>query len=457
MALEWQPTINAPFREISPIDWAQSVLDANPDTPVILSTHEYVDDSPAGRSGAGDALWDQLVRTNDQIFMVLNGHFHSVGGTNDGEYHQVSMNAADRPVFEVLQDFQDYPNGGDGWLRLIEFDPTNDTIGFETFSPVLNQFQTETVAQVGGFASQFEFNVDFSDRFTPVFIAPEPEPAGPDLFFQEGFNGYTGTFDKELRSSGGDSANGQNDSISIDGDDGSPGLQPNHGLIRFENLIGDGAGQLPAGAVIESAKLVVQVTSQGSGFSVHDLLVNWDEGSTWNGFGNGVQPNGVEAVSQPVVTLGADNGNADVSTGELEIDVTSSVNAYLDGSLVNRGWALLPFTNGTDGIDFFTSEFADVSARPALEITLTPGDYNLDGSVDQTDLEAWASEYGVTGFSFADGNKDGVVDAADYALLRDLLDAAGASTVSTPEPGAATLVLLSGTALAARRGRRAAV
>lgn len=71
-------------------------------------------------------------RKNDQIFLVMNGHFHSVGGTNDGEYHQVSVNDADRPVIEVLSDFQDYPNGGDGWLRLVNLDIPNNQIEFQT-------------------------------------------------------------------------------------------------------------------------------------------------------------------------------------------------------------------------------------------------------------------------------------------------------------------------------------
>ncbi|MCG8450506.1 MAG: DNRLRE domain-containing protein [Pirellulales bacterium] len=369
LALEWQPSSNVPFRDPSPIEWAQSVIDANPNTPVILSTHEYVDDNPVGRSGAGEALWNQLVRHNDQIFMVLNGHFHSAAvPTNDGEYHQVSMNDANRPVFEVLQDYQDYPNGGNGWLRLINFDIPNDTIEFETYSPVLDQFQTETVAQVGQFASQFEFNVDFSSRLTPVIIPPPPPPPTPDLVFQEGVGGYTGTFDKEIRSDGADTTNGQAVEISVDGDDGSPGLQPNQGLIRFDNIIGSGSGQLAPNASIDQALLVLEVNNPGSGFAVHELLTAWDENSTWQGLVGGVQPDGVEAVSTPIVTLGANNGSENVPAGTLEIDVTSTIQDYLNGSLTNLGWALLPYTNGTNGIDFYSSENAQIAARPSLQI-----------------------------------------------------------------------------------------
>ncbi|MEO1497398.1 MAG: DNRLRE domain-containing protein [Planctomycetota bacterium] len=440
LALEWQPTINAPFRSPSPVDWAQSVINANPDTPIILSTHDYIDDSPnPGRSSAGEALWDQLIRRNDQVFLVLNGHNHGAGGFNDGEYHQVSTNDAGRPVFEVLQDYQDYANGGNGWLRLIEFDIAADRLRFETYSPVLDQFQTERIDTVGGFASEFEFAIDYADRLAPIILPPDPNADNrpPDFLFQEGVAGYMGTSDKELRGSGGDSGNGQADSISIDGSDSG---FPNHVLIRFDDIIGDGPGQLPVGASIESATLAIEVTNPGSGFTVHDMLVGWNEFSTWASLGGGVQANDVEAGSEAVDTIGANNSSSsNVPIGTLEIDVTSTVEKYLDGSLVNRGWALLPFTNGTNGIDFFTSEFADLNARPALIIDTRDGDYDLDGDVDEADYDRWVADFGRTDGSFADGNRDGVVDLADYTIWRDAL---AASVDAIPEPSSSVVLVV---------------
>lgn len=436
MALEWQPTLNVPFRETSPIEWAQSVIDANPNTPVILSTHEYVDDSPAGRSGAGEALWDQLVRKNDQIFMVLNGHFHSVGGTNDGEYHQVSMNDADRPVIEVLSDYQDYPNGGDGWLRLMNFDIPNNQIKFETFSPVLGQYQTERVTDVGAFASEFELDIDFTSRLVPVIIPPDPiDPTeNPDFIFRNGVNGYFGNRDKEIRSSGGDSLNGQETTISVDGDDGSPGLQPNQGLIAFDEIIGTATNQLPPDAEIERAVLALEVFNAGSGFAVHELLINWSENSTWQGFGGGVQANDVEAVSTPIDSFGSNNSSSNVDFGTLEVDVTETIEAYLDGSFTNHGWALLPFPSGTNGVDFFTSEFADVDLRPTLQIFLKKplGDFDRDGDVDGEDFLVWQR-----------GDSPNPESPADLADWRANFGISSASVTATiPEPSTCCLMLV---------------
>ncbi len=387
LSLEWQPNVNIPFRDPSPIQWAQSILNANPSTPFIVSTHEHIDDDPPGRSGSGNVVWDQLIKNNDQIFMVLNGHYHSlsVASGNDGEYHQISTNNAGRQVFEVLQDYQDYPRGGDGWLRLFNFDIPNNRIRVETYSPVLDQFQTETVAQVGNFASQFDLNIDFATRLVPVFIPPPPLPPQPDRVFRNGLNGYAGTQDTMIRSNetaagAGQSGNGDSrgrsfgnvDFMSVDGDDGSPGSKPNQGLIRFDDIVGSDANQITPGAAIESAKLVLEAFDPGSGFTVHEMLINWDESSTWNSMGNGVQVNGVEAATAIIATFGANTGSSNVSTGTLEIDVTAYIQAIANGTKTNLGWLLNPFVNGTNGVDIFSSEAADFSVRPRLEVTFVP-------------------------------------------------------------------------------------
>jgi hypothetical protein len=48
-----------------------------------------------------------------------------------------------------------------------------------------------------------------------------------------------------------------------------------------------------------------------------------------------------------------------------------------------------------------------------------PADYNGNGSVEWGDYQAWQATYGQTGQSLdADGNQDGVVNAADYVMWR---------------------------------------
>ncbi len=141
IGLEWTP------RE-STFAWAQDVLDAYPDLPVILSTHYYL--SSSGRSATGNEIFGRLVRANPQVFMVLGGHAWS-------EYHQVSYNDAGMEVIEMLADFSGRASGGNGWMRLIEFLPEINRIAVKTYSPTLNRYETDG-------NSQFSFDIDFEQR-----------------------------------------------------------------------------------------------------------------------------------------------------------------------------------------------------------------------------------------------------------------------------------------------------
>jgi len=79
-------------------------------------------------------------------------------------------------------------------------------------------------------------------------------------------------------------------------------------------------------------------------------------------------------------------------------------------------------------------------------IDLLAGDYDLDNDVDQADFDKWISTFGSTAELVADGNRDGVVDAADYTVWRDHLVPlpSTAGRASVPEPSISLLVLLGG-------------
>jgi hypothetical protein len=139
-------------------------------------------------------------------------------------------------------------------------------------------------------------------------------------------------------------------SINVDGSDSS-GLR-NQGLLSFQNLFGNSAGQVPVGAIIDSATLTLQVTDGTSQqVTFHRMLKDWVGLSSlsWNGLGNGIQTDGVEAMAAADVTL------ASVAGGTRNIDVTQSVRAWATGA-ANFGWSIL--MNGTNGWDFTSSEGA---------------------------------------------------------------------------------------------------
>ncbi|WP_446012014.1 hypothetical protein [Candidatus Electrothrix sp.] len=192
------------------LKWAQKILDANPNTPTILTTHAYITDEmykgangkqvpddaggrfvghePSPEVGkaprqneirrGGLAIWRDLVKKNKQIFMVLGGNYHEYlkdqGGREaalGGEYHQVSINNFNQPVIEVLVNYQDYKNGGDGLIRLINFDLENNTIQFQTYNTFEDRFRRINLQpaqdddKVNPRASEFTIPLNFQKRF----------------------------------------------------------------------------------------------------------------------------------------------------------------------------------------------------------------------------------------------------------------------------------------------------
>lgn len=134
------------------LDWARGVLDRHPTRSAIITTHSYLrGDAGVGRQtqrecrkdgNSGEEMWQKLIRRSPQVFMVLCGHIGSVE-----EYHQVSRNDAGANVLEMLADYQDRQNGGDGWLRIIRFVPADSEIQIRTYSPVLDRFETDAKSQ----------------------------------------------------------------------------------------------------------------------------------------------------------------------------------------------------------------------------------------------------------------------------------------------------------------------
>jgi hypothetical protein len=250
-----------------------------------------------------------------------------------------------------------------------------------------------------------------------------------DLTFQDGLNGYSGTIDTLVRSdsTAQDTAYGSDPSMSIDGDDGSPDLAPNHGLIRFENIIGAGVLQIPAGSTITSATLTFTVTDPGSGMNVHRMLAPWSETSTWNSLVNGIQTDDIQASSAAIATVGANNSSANVAAGPLAFNVTAAVQAWANGAQ-NHGLALLPFAAGTNGIDVCTREFATVASRPKLDVTFV-----RPPTVDIAATDGTAGEYGADqALSFTISRTGSIAEALTVPFIVGGSATAGADYTSIP-------------------------
>lgn len=330
--------------------WADSVLAKNPNTPTIVTTHAYLWDKvdyeghATQRSGAnsGRDVYRNLIRRHPQVFMVLNGHYHRA----DGQWKQVSKNDAGSEIYEMLADYQHYANGGDGWMRLVRFVPDGgsgslDRVSVRTYSPSRDEYRTDG-------RSQFSFDFSFSSRFGGGSGETPTEPStGTSVSFQQGSGGYSGTQDTYLREASPTTGFGDSTTLVIDRDEPHESGYETHGLVRFDDVVGTGSGQVPPGATVTSATLSLRTVDRGSGASLHRMRTNWSESDTWSSLGNGVQTDGVEAVSAADVKTGS------TSTGTTTVDVTTSVAAWVGGA-ANLGWAFVP--SGRNGWDFSSSE-----------------------------------------------------------------------------------------------------
>ncbi|WP_395242993.1 PKD domain-containing protein [Agromyces sp. MMS24-K17] len=138
--LEWEAPQYA-------LDWADRVLDAHPDRTVIMATHSFLTLSGTRRTTAERpggtppaTIWNTFVSTHCQIRLVLSGHEHS---GDAGESRRADDNSCGQPVQQIMTDYQDRPNGGDGWLRYYTFDPAAGTMTARTYSPKLGQFESD--------------------------------------------------------------------------------------------------------------------------------------------------------------------------------------------------------------------------------------------------------------------------------------------------------------------------
>jgi hypothetical protein len=158
------------------VAWANNIIAQNRDHRVILDTHAYLYDggerfnnapdpnNPGKtfdqsrdallRTGAnpeavyngavyggqdGETLWNNLVRLHPNVSLFLSGH--QFEDFDEFKYHLENGDHGNR-VHELLVDPQNMANGGNGWIRLLEFDPDGITVHVKTYSPFLNQWDT---------------------------------------------------------------------------------------------------------------------------------------------------------------------------------------------------------------------------------------------------------------------------------------------------------------------------
>lgn len=134
------------------ITWADNILNTYQDRKAILTTHRYLD-SNGNRNECGENIWTNLINTHSNLQIILCGHVHT-------EARRTDINQAGKPVHQMLADYQDRNNGGNGWLRILTFTPSENRIYVKTYSPYLNQYETDP-------SSEFTLDYEMTNNFHP--------------------------------------------------------------------------------------------------------------------------------------------------------------------------------------------------------------------------------------------------------------------------------------------------
>lgn len=118
------------------INWSNSVLKKYPDRTAMLVLHEYLD-SNAELTQRAKIVSDSIVSKNNNVLLVLCGHYHGAQRKIKTIYNP---DGTTRRVIEMLSDYQKGPNGGDGYLRLLNFCPDSGTLKVVSYSPYTKKY-----------------------------------------------------------------------------------------------------------------------------------------------------------------------------------------------------------------------------------------------------------------------------------------------------------------------------
>jgi|GEM_PF-714396 len=186
-----------------------------------------------------------------------------------------------------------------------------------------------------------------------------------DSAFQNGVSPsveYAGTLDTKLRSDAPSTPFGDTPDLEVDSG-------PDYAaLIRWD------LSSLPSNAVVTDAALVLNVTNVSTAtYYLHAMETAWDDATaTWNDRSTG------EPWTSPGVERGSDRGTdilgivegPDLGTLRVELNEEglAVVERWIADPATNFGFILANYDANEDGLDLSSSEAADATLRPRLEV-----------------------------------------------------------------------------------------
>ncbi|HET9681388.1 MAG TPA: LamG-like jellyroll fold domain-containing protein, partial [Candidatus Limnocylindrales bacterium] len=160
ISLQYDPTPDAAV-----MSWADNLLTTYSDRKAILLSHFICNTgNPAGFGPQGQAIYDAF-KGHANLGLMLCGHVPGEGRRQD------TFNG--NTIHTLLADYQSRTNGGNGWLRILQFSPANNVIRVRTYSPLLDQYEADA-------DSSSQFTLTYPMTTTPAFalIGTSTAPSG---------------------------------------------------------------------------------------------------------------------------------------------------------------------------------------------------------------------------------------------------------------------------------------
>lgn len=130
----------ASFASGAVLNWAENLVQTYSTRKVIVMTHFGINEDMTF-STQGQAIYNRL-RVYPNFGLFFCGHRHQV----DGEARRMDIYTGNA-IHTMLSDYQERENGGNGRLRILEFDPALSKISIKTFSPYTNTYETDADSQ----------------------------------------------------------------------------------------------------------------------------------------------------------------------------------------------------------------------------------------------------------------------------------------------------------------------
>jgi len=146
------------------IAWMNEVLARYPERLAIVGLHEFLLAS-GGLGPVPQRIMDDVVAANPNVRIVMSGHYHDAY-TRVDEFDDDGDGVADRTVHSMLFDYQELPEGGLGYLRLLHFDNVGERVVVRTFSPSLGDYDSDEPALLAEGADPYakqEFEISYAD------------------------------------------------------------------------------------------------------------------------------------------------------------------------------------------------------------------------------------------------------------------------------------------------------